>query len=309
MREEEVRVDIAQLRCFVAVAEELHFGRAAQRLHLTTSPVSRQVRALERTLNADLFVRAHHDVQLTPAGIALYPRAVEVVRIFNDLVRMPLPRPADGLPLRMGISPIAPAELGRLARTVIEELYPTMHVEVLVEWSGTLIERLGAGLDLAMVNLPAEVEGVQTAVLLEQPYHRVLNADDPLAGESSLTIGQLSGHDFVMTTSRGFPQLMHRMRELVLAGGVHSVIELDTTDPTLVAAHLRQGRRCALSIQGTPQAAIFDEREFSLVALDSESVRARYGIAWSTAAVATDRRLRHIVRALTTPAAESVPAG
>ena len=72
-------MDIAQLRCFLAVAEELHFGRAAERLHLTPSPVSRAVKELERELGAQLFVRRYHDVQLTSTGNELLSRVREIV--------------------------------------------------------------------------------------------------------------------------------------------------------------------------------------------------------------------------------------
>src|SRR3954454_17226179 len=67
-------MDIQQLRCFLAVAEKLHFGRAAERLHMTASPVSRVVKDLERELGADLFIRGYHQIQLTPAGRELARR-------------------------------------------------------------------------------------------------------------------------------------------------------------------------------------------------------------------------------------------
>jgi DNA-binding transcriptional LysR family regulator len=71
----DVPLDLRQLRYFVGVAEELHFGRAAERLHMSQSPLSRAIRELERDLGLVLFVRTTRRVELTPAGSALLARA------------------------------------------------------------------------------------------------------------------------------------------------------------------------------------------------------------------------------------------
>jgi DNA-binding transcriptional LysR family regulator len=72
-------MEIQQLRVFLAVAEELHFGRAAARLHMAQPPVSRIVRQLERDLGIDLFIRSTRSVQLTAAGVALTASAREIL--------------------------------------------------------------------------------------------------------------------------------------------------------------------------------------------------------------------------------------
>src|ERR671932_285620 len=72
-------MELRHLRYFVAVAETLHFGRAAQRLHLAQPPLSRQVSALERELGTVLFARNTHGVALTEAGTAFLVEARKVI--------------------------------------------------------------------------------------------------------------------------------------------------------------------------------------------------------------------------------------
>jgi len=80
-------IELRPLRQFVAVAEELHFGRAAARLHMTQPPLTQAIQALERTLGAMLFVRSQRKVALSPAGEALLPEVRRLLQAADDLPR------------------------------------------------------------------------------------------------------------------------------------------------------------------------------------------------------------------------------
>jgi LysR family transcriptional regulator, benzoate and cis,cis-muconate-responsive activator of ben and cat genes len=74
-------LDVRQLECFIAVAEEGHVGRAAARVHMTQPPMTRRIARLEREIGARLFLRTHLGVELTEAGRVLYDRVHRIVRL------------------------------------------------------------------------------------------------------------------------------------------------------------------------------------------------------------------------------------
>src|SRR5215213_2022936 len=102
-------IDLARLRCFVAVAEDGHITRAAERLGMQQPPLSRQIRRMEHELKVQLFRRLPRGVELTSAGHALLPEAKSILARFDRALEMTL-RAARGEEgsLCVGIAPTAP---------------------------------------------------------------------------------------------------------------------------------------------------------------------------------------------------------
>jgi len=103
-------VELRQLRYFVAVAEELNFGRAAQRLHIAGPSLSQQIKALERDLRVQLFDRNRRAVVLTASGAALLPKARELLAHADELRRQAVGL-SDTEPVRLGYVNWRPADL------------------------------------------------------------------------------------------------------------------------------------------------------------------------------------------------------
>jgi DNA-binding transcriptional LysR family regulator len=144
-------VDLRQLRYFLTVAEELNFGRAAQRLRIAGPSLSQQIKALERDLKAQLFERNHHSVALTPAGTTLLPHVRALVDQADELRRR-----ASGIvstrPIRIGLVTSCPPGWRELLCGVAPVTFDTWIMP-----SPTQAARVAVGnLDLALCHLEAE---------------------------------------------------------------------------------------------------------------------------------------------------------
>jgi DNA-binding transcriptional LysR family regulator len=138
-------VELRQVRYFVAVADELHFGRAAERLLIAGPSLSQQIKALERDLGVQLFIRDRRSVALTPAGAALLPHARALLERADDL-RNRAARIAGSEPARLGYVNWLPPDLATRTSEVAR-----LHIDAWVEPSHIQAARVADGsLDLAV---------------------------------------------------------------------------------------------------------------------------------------------------------------
>jgi DNA-binding transcriptional LysR family regulator len=147
-------MELRQLRAFVAVATEGHFGRAAARLNLTQPGLTLRIQALERELGAHLLDRSAREVQLTEAGTVLLPHARSLIRIEDRALRE-LKNQSDGLTGRLRISYLSYGAVSFPGQLISEfrRLHPTARVETTSGHSGVNVERLLEGVvDVAFIH-------------------------------------------------------------------------------------------------------------------------------------------------------------
>jgi DNA-binding transcriptional LysR family regulator len=183
-------LDLRKLRYFVAVAEHLHFRRAAEALHIAQPALSRQVRALERELGVQLFDRDQRSTALTAAGRQLLEDA-EPLLAAADATRRRVQRAARGthrlvVGFRAGITVTA-------AVRAFAALRPEVTVDVVrIEWDEQE-ELLRSGrLDVAYVRRPIDERGLRLVALYAEDRLAALPVDHPLAGRATLAVGDLA---------------------------------------------------------------------------------------------------------------------
>jgi DNA-binding transcriptional LysR family regulator len=195
-------MDLRQISHFVAVAEERNFTRAASRMHVVQSAISASIKALEREVGADLFVRMPRDIELTAEGAALLGDArgvLEAMERLNDSVgslngvlRGQLAVGLLAAPDRLGIS--------RVVASFTKE-HPEVRIQVRSSTSGTaglIAALLDESLDMSLILLPFPVPPtIRTEVLLSGRTMLAVQADHPLASRGSVSATEAAAYDFV----------------------------------------------------------------------------------------------------------------
>jgi DNA-binding transcriptional LysR family regulator len=192
-------IELRHLRYFVAVAEELHFGRAALRLHLAQPPLSQQIRKLEEILGYPLFLRTSRAVKLTSAGEVFLERARRTLRnVQEDMDEArSVGRGEEGF-LRVGfigsamLTPL-PAMLGRYRR-----LYPKVNLQLHESFTSAVVQKLLKGeLDAGFLRDSGQASGLEIEPLFSEPFIAVVPKKHPLARYKIISAKELRDEPFV----------------------------------------------------------------------------------------------------------------
>lgn len=189
-------MELRQLRYFVAVAEELHFGRAAARLLIASPSLSQQVKALERDLHVVLFDRSSTGVRLTEAGRELLPLARRTLESATDLEHA-AQRVAAGRStvLHLGFLAFSLTATTRALVTAYGREAPHVTVQLRqYEWDDPSAGLLSGETDAALVRLPfSGQDRLDTWLLASDPLLLVLAEDHPLAGAAEVRLEDVVG--------------------------------------------------------------------------------------------------------------------
>ena len=183
-------VDLRKLRYFVAVAQQLHFGRAAEALHIAQPVLSRQIRALEDELKAQLFVRDRRATELTPAGRQLLADAGPLLAS-ADALRRRVTRAAR-VPDSFTIG-FMPGLIVTEAVRALAGCHPQLTVNVLrTGWDDQTAVLHDGRADVSYIRLPVDQGGLQIQALLAEPRVAVFPAGHRLASKDTISVADLA---------------------------------------------------------------------------------------------------------------------
>lgn len=244
-------VELRHLFAFVAVAEELHFGRAAKRLQMAQPPLSQQIRQLEKELGVQLFERNTRSVRLTSAGESFLQPVRTVIEDLDTAVRAAKAagRGEYGR-VSIGFAGASSHEtLPRLTRAV-RAAHPAIELVMTGQtYANVALARVADGsLDLGFVRLPVTQPGVTFRVIDEEELVCALPSDHPLAARESVPLEVLAGEPFVSFPANTGSTVRDAMVGACEAAGFNPRVVQEAPDSYTILALVAAGVGVTLTV-------------------------------------------------------------
>ncbi len=251
-------VDVRRLRYFLAVAEELHFGRAAERLHIAQPALSRQIASLEAAIGALLFDRTRSNIHLTAAGEALLPRARDILARVADAARV-AKRASEGSVGVIQIGFVGSATFSILPgilnafRTSHHEVELVLHAMNTAELRAALIDR---SIDIAFARPGIQDPEIVNEVVFKEPLIVALSENDPLAEQNHIALADLSARPFILYPRHPRPSFADTILQICRAEGFSPDIAQETMEIQTALSLVSVGAGVSLVPESTSEAQL-----------------------------------------------------
>lgn len=202
-------IELRHLRYFVAVAEGLHFGHAAERLRIAQPSLSQQIRKLENEVGFELFSRAHRRVELTPAGEALLPRAIRILDDTETALRTTR-EAARGITGHLTLGFIEAAAITIVPEAVrrFRTSFPKVGLTLRELGVREQIEGIQSGrLDVGFIRSEPQVEGLVTEPVLEEELLVAVPSGHRYAGRQSVGVSEIASEQLIAVEREILPEL------------------------------------------------------------------------------------------------------
>ncbi|MCO5967945.1 LysR family transcriptional regulator [Actinoallomurus soli] len=246
-------MELRHLRHFVAVAEELHYGRAAQRLHVAQPGLSQQIKVFERELGVTLFDRNRRGVSLTEAGTALLPAAKDVIARADAAVAL-VRRHGAGQAGRLVVS-LTRSAPGGVVTDLIERFrdrHPAVELQLTSGYTALHEQRLrDREIDIAFVRPPIDLRDDLACVQIGlEPIVAAVHPTHPLARKRRLRRGDLAGEPLIWWPREHGPGMWDRMLDEVFGEGERPPVAHWEPEEERMLQAVAQGRGLTLVTEG-----------------------------------------------------------
>jgi DNA-binding transcriptional LysR family regulator len=288
-------MDIRQLEYFVAVVETANFTRAAERVHISQSGVSAQIRQLERELGQPLLDRSAKTVRLTDAGSVVLPHAraalasvAGIRQAVDELAGLVHGHVSVGMVTACGVTML----FDQLAE--FHRLHPGIDVTLTEDTSDRLVDDVMNGqLDLALAGLAGDVPaGIESKVIADEPLVAAVAMDDPWATRATVPLAALQDRALVCLP-RG-TGVRTAFDDACRAGGLQPRVALEASAPDAVAGLALRGLGVAILSESMARA---HPSELRALTITTPRLRSRLELIWKADALATPATLALVAHA------------
>lgn len=245
-------MNLQRLRYFLAVADELHFGRAAERLHMAQPPLSQQIRLLERELGVRLFDRTTRRVSLTAAGEVFRVEAERVLVAADSADRvMEEFRSGEGGLLRLAFVDSASFEVMPRYLRAFRQRWPKVKHDLQIMSSSRQVDALLSGdIDLGISRTSPTDDLVVSTRFLEEPLYLVVGPDHPRHGDASVSIADIDADLLIGFDRRLSPTLHAELQQLFERAGSSYDPSIEATEYTTILGLVSSGEGSAIVPDG-----------------------------------------------------------
>jgi DNA-binding transcriptional LysR family regulator len=275
MRPAMSQLDLRLLRYFVAVAETEHVGRAASRLGMSQSPLSRQLRELESRLGVPLFVRESRRIRLSEAGERLLPEATKLLKDAVRLMRW-AERLARGETGRLSIGFVRNAFWSGVLPLALSS-FRTQHPQVEIELHNCTSRvqchmLLRREIDVGLAHWPAANRQVQSECVIRQAFRLAVPGKHPLLARTEIRAADLDGVPWIVLERKHDPTAHDRLLAACARAGLRPNIEYETSDLPMALSYVAAGLGVALAQDGVPNPypGLVEMRRVPWLALESQ---------------------------------------
>jgi DNA-binding transcriptional LysR family regulator len=248
-------MELRQLRYFVTLAEELHFGRASAREHIVQSALSQQIQRLERELGVQLLNRSTHHVDLTPAGVAFLTEARQILDHVGRATQAARNAASPSPPLRAGIIDAGYDSMPQILRDV-QQRHPGLTIHQVEAGTPEQYRQLADGrLDIGIGWASQPPPGVSSELIRLDPLGVLLPDHHRLADADSIPVSSLAEEPLLFGEEAQTPELNEYIVELCRSAGFTPTPYEGTVESTRAAADLVLQHRCVFCVPSSSRSS------------------------------------------------------